>query len=992
MKNTLIKAWGIVLTVAILAGLLITGAIPVSAGYSPATTQIATPTAQFTTATIDFMSAAADGKTIFVYSNTTKVLYKSVDGGMTWAATSAPATTSNGLDSLTLTGLTVSGGYATDNVVVATTGTNVYVSSNGGTSFFTPTQYPAIPPSGTIQSVAVTSVNGAYTILVGTTASMYVYSQNTGAWTAQTLTGSVLAVAFSPNYASDSEILAVTQSAGNVAALNFKISTGAWNNLGSTPFTAPTLAAAAPITKAVMAFGSDYYPYGGGTVLIGISGIAPTPANGVGGDDLYSATIASTGGNWSDKEVGGTNTATSINSLAVNGTLAAGKIYVGKSTGAVSKVTGLGNAWVAATKSPYGANALVAIMGTKIVAGTNGAGGAFYLSTDDAVTFNGVSLIMVSNTATLKVVNFSAMDAETIFLMVLDGANDLVFRTTDGGMTWTEVFFGTNLFGVYQSPAYFSDNTVYIPSNSPVQVWVSANGGNSFTAQFVPGPGTNITAFLPVDGTKYYLGYAGAVSRSGIFNPLVSTGITGTVMSIFRGPAGEIFVGTDVGTVYMSTNDAVSFTQVGGGVGLGNVSIHTDPNYAANKKIYAVTTGASGGFVFTVGTSLTWAPLGLSPFASTVLEIDPSGEFYYNNVSANASLGRTLSTIVNDPIDPSQPASGASAPWLVGADFNWVKLIDTTAVNTLIVLAGNVNPPTQAALYSPAYPYSFRLVKILDNFVAAPAITSPAAAAQTTTTPTFTWTAVEGATSYDIAFGPDATGVAPTVSATSVGTSYTVAVALNAGASYNVRVRVSLASPLVSYWSAPMAFSVKLTQNPNLPPSPQAPLPGAILNATSPTFQWQASGLAATYDIVLSDKSDTDSSGKFTSIIDSATGLNNNLYTTSKTLVPGAYYWEVRAVNGSVVGDWIQSSFSVAAPPTTTTPGGGTTTVTIPPITVPTPTVNVPPANVTVSVPTPNVTVNPEPTATPAWVWVMIVIGAVLVIAVIVLIVRTRRV
>ena len=154
------------------------------------------------------------------------------------------------------------------------------------------------------------------------------------------------------------------------AALNFKISAGTWNMLNDTPFVPPTLATTAPITKAVMAFGSDYSS-DGDTVLIGISGLPATGITGS-GDDLYAATISQTGGVWSDNEVGGTNTNTSINSLAVNGTLNAGKIYIGKGTGAIAKVSGIGNSWVGAPKSPSGTNALVTILGANIVAGTRG--------------------------------------------------------------------------------------------------------------------------------------------------------------------------------------------------------------------------------------------------------------------------------------------------------------------------------------------------------------------------------------------------------------------------------------------------------------------------------------------------------------------------------------------------------------------------------------------------------------------------------------------
>jgi len=995
MKNTLIKVWGVVVVVAILAGLLSFSAVSVSAGYAPVTTQIATPTAQLTTGTsIDFMAGTADGQTLFVYSNANKVLYKSTNGGTSFAPTSAPATASNNLDTKTITGLAVSSGYASDSLVVATEAGQVWVSTNGGATFNANTNYAG---AGTIQSVAVgPAIGGGFVILIGTSSNMYIFTFNSYTWATQVLTaGSVLAVSFSPNYSGDVEILAVVAESATKTSLHFKVSSGAWDQLGTATFTPSSVVTTSAPTSAVMAFGSDYYAYGGGQVLVGLVG------SGV--DDLYSATMSNLGGNWSQLKIGGLLFGTtSVYSVAVNGTLAAGKIYVGHNRG-VSKAIGLSTttSWIPTGKGPFGTKPLVDIAGSNIIVGTSGAGAgsAFQVSTDDAATFNGVSLISVSSAAGLKAQNFSAADAKTIFLVIKDGANYLVFKTADGGSTWSEIYYTTTaVLGAYVSPSYATDNTVYVVTGSNVQV--SSNGGTSFVPQYVNGSG-NITAFLAVDGTTYYAGFNSILAKSGIFASS-STGLDSNVTSIALSPSGEVFVGQDNGKVFMAAN-GVNFTAVGTALNTGSIYVHLAGDYATSKKIYAVSSVASTGFTYTVGTSLTWSAIGLSSVASANLDLGIGGEYYYSTATTYLGRGLPGGAVTNDNIDPSLPAVPApSAPWLIGADFDWVQVITAaTGSNTLIALAGNATAPTSASLYSPAYAYSFRLVNITDNFVVKPSVTYPTAAAQTSVTPTITWSAVAGATLYrvQVALSTDPFFITPICNATSGITSYSVpAATLTAGKSYLVQVRVEPASPLVGYWSAAVAFTVKLTENALVPPNPVAPIPGAILTAASPTFQWTPSGLASTYDFVLSDKSDVDATGKYSSILDYVQGITNNLYSTSVKLKPGAYYWEVRAVAGNVVGDWIQSSFSEAAAPAVTTgtgTTGGTTTniitATIPAITVPTPNVSVPAAQVTVNVPTPTVSVA-ENTNTPAWVWVIIVIGAVLVIAVVVLIVRTRRV
>jgi hypothetical protein len=1165
-SNLLLKVWGIILTVAILSGLLM-ASVPVSAG-SATWTQIPTPTSQFKTSSVDFLAAAADGKTLFAFTNsgtgatatatvgyavasitlggamataytatptvtiaaptgggtqatatatvaagtitgftitsggsgytavplvtitdatgtgqtgtavlaatgaiksvavtaggtgyvgatvaftvgtlatatatfgpggtitgytvtaggsgytgatavtvtgTGSKLYTSVNAGTSWTSVT-PSGTANNLDGKTVTALAVSSGYATDQMVVATTSSDVWVSQNGGVTFNPITGYASLAGTGTINAVAVSpDITAGFKILVGTTTKMEIFSSSTFAWVDQsTITGfpalggnGVIGVAFSPTYTADGEILAVLSTSATNTELHFRIMTSsvaAWDRISASVLavtTFPTVTTTAvPPTKAVFGFGSDYNAYGAGQTLIGLSGGD--------NDDLFATTFATasstaqtSAASITDLAVGGTLTPkTSIISVAVSGPLATGKIYIGKANGSVAKAAGIGSTvtFVPATKQPFGTNAIVKLLGTTVVAGTAGIGNgsAFYLSSDDAVTFNGISLISVTSAAGLKAQSFSAVDASTIFLLVKDGTNYIVLKTTDGGTTWTEVYYAASLLGVYASPAYATDSTVYLPVATGGSVLVSANGGSTFTSQFVAGSGA-ITAFYAVDGTTFYTGGGTFVAKSARFTSVAS--ITGvTVYSIDKASNGDIFIGTTAGAVYRSTDDAVTFTQVGNTFGAANVSVHADPQYTTNKFVYASDSVTAGGFMFTVGTSVSWTALTIGASASANMDVGSANSaiYYGNGTNIARMLAPIGATAPKDTIDPASPVTAPTA-WLQGASMDWVKVVVSSATsNTLMVIAGNTTAPTNAATYSPTYSYTFRLVTVVDGFLAAPVTTSPAASSQTLANPTITWTAIPGATAYDVqvANSYDTRFTAPVASVAAITTNAwavvpTVGIALTAGNSYLYRVRVAAGSPLASNWAPSVAFTVKLTQF-GTTLGISAPTAGAAFaipagaTSTSPVFQWTPLAQATSYNFKLSSKPD------FSDVIDSSVGITNNLYATPVKLAPGTYYWEVQGVAGTVVGDWVQSYFTVAAP------------AVVAPVTTAAPAPVVTPTFILPTQPAPIVTVNvPTPvngsnsTSTPPWAWVVIAIGAVLVIAVIVLIVRTRRV
>lgn len=1091
-SNLLLKVWGIVLTVAILSGLLMVS-VPVAAADS-AYSFVTTPKSMTANTNINQFVAAADGQTMFVYSNNNTVpgtiaavggvvaattvyygmtntvtalgagamtltlpagvtaavtagtagatyaaptitvtgagtftiiltsgnkFYKSANAGKTWAGTSSPGTVNNGLDNAVVVALAISPNFATDNtLLVGTDVDTVLISTNGGTTFVNAFGFPALGATENIASLAVYGMN----MVVGTTTApaytgtVYLFSPVTYTWTNQVASGTlaagnVIGVAFSPMYAADAQVFAVVSESATATTVNNRIvATGStWGGSylkASYPAAITAIPPTLPPTKASIAFGSDYAVYTG-SFLVAL--------NGSDVDDCYRYTaVANAIGATNrlvDLNIGGAGTHTSVWSLSIKGGMS-DAVYAGLTAGSVRKATGAAvvATWTAPTvKALTGTNPIVVATNDAIYAGTIGGAflSAFQVSTDDLVTFNKLSMISVSST-NMTATDLAVVDANTMFLVMTNaGLGDLVFKTTDAGANWSCInsnATGTFL-GVYPSPAYATDNTLYIPVTT-ISVLKSVNGGSTFTVQAVGNPGGAISAFAPLDGTTYYVGFTGGqVYKSNRFITSAATDAAG-VYSITLGAANEVFVGTMNGRVFRSTDDAVTFsTSTVGSLAAAagqNVTVTLDPAYATNKTIYMTNDAALGVSSFVIGTSAAWFTFtgAISPDAAVVAS---NGILYTGDSVASATpLYRSL-----NPKATSVAAAGvnsidgtyASATLAMPATPTvTVKAVISAATgNTVIAIGGG-----WAVSATSAYPYAFRVLTLTDKFITAPAGLAPTGNNISINNTRLSWTAVTFATAsplpttrYEYRINTDSALLA-TSAAVSTGTSAYANVATVAGQTYYYQVRATtnvITAPVNTIgfytpWSATSSFSTKLYE-PAAGTGPNAvgvvaPAAGSTLTiatgqtSLSPTFNWSAVAGATSYEIKISSKAD------FSDVIDSSVGLTTTVYTTPVKMAPGVYYWEIRAVAGTNIGDWLQSAFTVAAPaaaaPVATAPAQT--------IVVPTPVVNVPPATVNVTVPTSA----PAPASTPAWAWVVIAIGAVLVIAVIVLIARTRRV
>ncbi|MFO0864659.1 MAG: hypothetical protein U0744_08420 [Gemmataceae bacterium] len=162
--------------------------------------------------------------------------------------------------------------------------------------------------------------------------------------------------------------------------------------------------------------------------------------------------------------------------------------------------------------------------------------------------------------------------------------------------------------------------------------------------------------------------------------------------------------------------------------------------------------------------------------------------------------------------------------------------------------------------------------------------------------PTFTWTAVAGATKYDIWVNNVTTGKSELFRDQAVvGTSWTPPTALVKDQSYRWWVRaIDATNNVAGEWSAAANFKVTALATPTLTS------PSSNSNAL-PTFTWNAVAGASTYDVWVNDLTTGQAQVIRTSNVVGTT------WTPAVALTAGdSYRWWVRAIDstGTVTSDW----------------------------------------------------------------------------------------
>jgi Zn-dependent metalloprotease len=196
--------------------------------------------------------------------------------------------------------------------------------------------------------------------------------------------------------------------------------------------------------------------------------------------------------------------------------------------------------------------------------------------------------------------------------------------------------------------------------------------------------------------------------------------------------------------------------------------------------------------------------------------------------------------------------------------------------------------------------------------------------------PTFTWTAVSGATNYTIQVSKNSSYASPTVNATASSSVYTPTVDLPAGVPVYWRVRSNSANG-PSDWAAGNSFT---TPNPPSVPALTAPANNALTVDYTPLINWNNSTVPSgttfkNYELEVDN--DSDFSSPVIDIVTALNDVNNSEYTPGLSLSANAkYYWRVRSVNTlDEVSTWSTVRYFRTAimPPGLITPWGAVSTL-----------------------------------------------------------------
>jgi photosystem II stability/assembly factor-like uncharacterized protein len=870
------------------------------------------------------LTATGDGTLYAGVPGLAHTLYRSTDGGRSWAYLGSVQDN--------ITAIAVSPHDA--DIIYYATAAAVYRSADGGRTF-APLPVPGGAGSANITITSLTAVwRDGNIIAVGTRdadAAQYggVYTfdetQSVPGW-ADTGIGSydIPAVAFSPGYPSDQQLVAVATDETETLVITRTGSDGWGEAIGQARLKKDNAGPVAAVAAAI-AFPGDYdagSDSDGGTLFVGID-------TGSGQGDVYKIT----GAEAADLNIGAAYGEDNIDvtGLAASGSAPSASLLAGAAASARTYAsTDGGQSWSASRKPPTGASRTCVLIDPgsgMFYAATSGGESALSLSQDGGGTWDQASLVDTTVSALLSPApspNFS--QDGTLFLLTAGGTHSL-WRSRDGGQTWARVFASAldgvdSLNLVSLPPEYGPDSpTVFIAGQSggTPALWKSTDDGQSFRRRFARDPTTGdpftIDRWAVADNAILFIGSydgsQGLVYRTANGGVTFSEGapagglpLNAIALSPDYAADKTILVGNIGGGVYWSDDDGASFEPLPADAAspplTGVIAVAFDPRFASNRTVYAASDNTDAGvYRFVIGASTDWesADSHLPGGARlSQLATGTEGTLYAANAVADGGLERGLN-----------PASSS------GATFETVT-------------RGLSDGATLGGLWSSGHRLwaqdttNNRLMTFNDTLTVPVTVTSPEDDAagigslidHTIRNAVLDWATLEGATSYQwqLAYDGDLASVPDGFDGTTQASSIHLP-DLEPATTYHWRVRAK--TPVLSPWSAKRAFTTSLdTEAVSL--SLESPLPGAGGVPVKPLFQWNAVAGADAYELLVA----TDADFSYPAIIRqdddalAATAWQCDLDLDYST----TYYWKVRGISADSRSAWSAiGAFTTEPPP-----------------------------------------------------------------------------
>lgn len=968
---------------------------------------------------VQHLTLASDG-TLYAYGNgLTYTLCQSTDGGSSWSPIG------NVQDRIV--------GMATPpndaNTIYYATSSAVYRSTDGGKTFY---PLPASPGGAGSNNIEITSIDVAWLnsniIAIGTRdtdssqfGGVYTLDEKDiiPKWTDTNL-GSydVYAVAFSPNYTSDAQLVAVITNETNTMVTT-KIGEAGWGTtIGNAQLdkdNSGTPTSVAVAVSAAIAFPSDY----DSDVTSGRCIQFVAIDTGTGKGDVYKVSGAEAPSHSvaTDLNIGAGYGLSNIDvtGLAAYGDTPTISLLAGATDSAQTYFSADGGeSWKRSHKEPTGESETYILMAPdfsdtgRIYAATSGNESAFSISQDNGDTWNQVSLIDTEISTIVDLAPSPRYSQDNTLFMLTFGSEHSLWRSLDGGNTWQRTFASAlanvDNLKLVELPPQYGDNslTVFIAgkSNGNPTVWKSTDNGQNFRCRFTRDPTTgtpfSIDTWAVVDDTTLFIssynGSAGLVYHSTNSGLLYSKGAPAgsqSLNSIALSPSYEqdetILIGNTNGWVYYSDDNGISFKPLPLDTTspplTDSITVAFDPKFDSNNTVYAASDNANKGtYRFILGTSTDWESTDNTlPSGAKLnqLTIASDGTLYAANSKADGGMERCLNpTYSLGPTFETVTRGLSDGATLYGLWQSGHRLwsIDTTNIRLMTFNDTLTSPVMLTSPENTALGSGSLIDHTIRNII-------------------LDWETLEGVTSYQwqLDYDTDFSSV-PSEFEDNTQASSTRLPTLEPGTTYYWRVRAK--EPVLSPWSDKRSFTTILDTE-AIALRLENPTAGARGVPVKPVFQWTAVVGADAYELLVA----TEVNFANPSIIKngdyalSATAWQCDLSLNYDT----TYYWKVRAISTSTHSAWSAVSafitespptIATSAPPKSTSPPSAqfsppaTTTLTPLPTTPPTQVTPIPRAPTQDTLTTPLIVPSPS---TP--IWVIYLIGALLLTIILTLII-----
>jgi len=486
------------------------------------------------------------------------------------------------------------------------------------------------------------------------------------------------------------------------------------------------------------------------------------------------------------------------------------------------------------------------------LAGARNGSPVIWKSSDNGQSFS------YRGTAPLQIDTWAVADDSTLFIGGYDGLNGLVYLTTNGGRSYSDATsVGSEpLYSIVLSPDYESDKTVLAGNTSGWVYWSSDNGGS-----FEP---------LPVDATSPPL--TGSLTVT--FDPDFDSNRTVYAASDTPGEGIHRF------TIGRSTDWKAIDTPAGG--------MFQQVAVSDNGTLYATNFKADGGLerslnpTYSLGPTFETVTRGLDDGA-TLTKLWLQDERLWSIDTTNVKL-MTLTDTLTVPVTLTSPTNQAQGvgfivndaiknvelDWttLSGAtEYEW-QLDDDTDFSTVLLESENKASSEQLPDLEPATTYYWRVrasepvlspwsekwsfTTAMGSEATGPELINPEAGATgIPVKPLFQWSALAGATGYELIVSSRASLDNPAVLKIEdyalADTAWECEVNLDYGTTYYWKVR-AVSAETHSDWSAAGVFTTQPKPPPteeSLPPPENSPSPAApqpppqeTSSATTNTPDW----------------------------------------------------------------------------------------------------------------------------------------------------------